>query len=207
MLLPGKVYAQWPPFSFRLTPSYENGQITYDIQFFSQADWAITDVTIKIPLPAGTRFVEANAQSGVEVEFDGTEVTFFASTLPRDSISDTSFIVRVVDPTSTVFTTHAWIAWKGDQPGDYLTTDVPIDITRQSLNWEKPPASRLQLEASAIVADDIVTYLIYPKNVRGSRYVRLQDVKINVPVPEGTTFLSAEASSPFTASFDGKEVL
>ena len=31
------------------------------------------------------------------------------------------FTVEVADPARTVFTTHAWIAWKGEQPGDYLT--------------------------------------------------------------------------------------
>jgi hypothetical protein len=52
---PERVYAQWPPFSFGLTPLYEGGKITYHIRFSSQVGWAMTGVTIKIPLPDDQR--------------------------------------------------------------------------------------------------------------------------------------------------------
>jgi uncharacterized repeat protein (TIGR01451 family) len=196
-----RVYAQWPPFRFYLTPSYEDGKITYHIKFNSQVDWTMTRVTFKIPLPEGTRFLEASAQPGTVVDFDGAEVTFFTSDLYRP-VRTASFVVEVTEPTMTVFTTHAWIAWQGDQPGDYLTEDVSIDITKQLLNWGRP-SSRLHLEASAAVADDVITYTIYPRNVS---WQRMWDLKISVVIPEGTTFLSAEASLPFVTSFDGQEV-
>jgi uncharacterized repeat protein (TIGR01451 family) len=212
MPAPERVYARWPPFSFSLTPSYDNGKITYRIEFRSRVDWAMTDVTIKIPLPGGTRFLEASAQSTTSVDFDGAEVTFFTSFLHDPykpdryrPIGTASFVVEVTDPTMTVFTTHAWIAWQGDQPGDYLTKDVSIDITstRQPLNWEAPSKSSLQLEARATVADDVITYTIYPQNAGGRR---VWDLKINVAIPKGTTFLSAEAPLPFVTNFDGREV-
>jgi hypothetical protein len=202
MPAPERVYAQWPPFSFSLTPSYEEGKITYYIKFSSRVDWAMTHVTFKIPLPEGTRFLEASAQPGTNVDFDGVDVTFFTSDLYR-SIGTAFFVVEVTDPTMTVFTTRAWITWQGDQPGDYLTKDVSIDITEQSLNWEAPSGSRLQLEASATVADDVITYTIYPRNVYRQR---MWDLKINVAIPEGTTFLSAEAPPQFVTNFDGREV-
>jgi hypothetical protein len=201
MLAPERVYAQWPPFSFSLTPSYEDGKITYYIKFSSRVDWAMTHVTFKIRLPEGTRFLEASAQPTTSVDFDGAEVTFFTPDLLRP-IRTASFVVEVTDPTMTVFTTRAWIAWQGDQPGDYLTKDASIDITQQPLNWEKP-SSRLQLDASATVTDDVITYAIYPQNVGGQR---MWDLKINAAIPEGTTFLSAEAPPPFVTSFDGREV-
>ncbi len=197
------VYAQWPPFWFNLIPSYDNGQITYRITFSSRVDWRMNDVAFKIPLPEGTRFLEANAQPSTSTDFDGEEITFFTSALRHESIRDAYFIVEVTDPTKMVFTTRTWIAWQGDQPGDYLTNNVSIDITRPTLNWEPPPRSRLQLEISAAVVDDIITYTIYPKNVGG---LRMWDLKINVPLPEGTTFLAAEAPPPFVANFDGQEV-
>jgi len=199
---PERVYARWPPFSFYLTPSYDNGRITYRIRFSSRVDWPMTHVTFKIPLPEGTRFLEGSAQPTTSVDFDGAEVTFFTSDLYRP-IRTASFVVEVTDPTMTVFTTHAWIVWQGDQPGDYLTKDVSIDITKQPLNWKVPAASNLQLEASATVADDVITYAIYPRRVGGRR---MWDLKINVAIPEGTTFLSAEAPAPFVTSFDGREV-
>lgn len=211
-LLPERAYAQWPPFWLGLTPSYDDGKITYSVQFYSWADWAMTHLTFKIPLPEGTRFLEASAQPGTSVDFDGAEVTFFTSFLPDPfrpgryyptSIEDAFFVVEVTDPTVTVFTTHAWITWQGDQPGDYLTEDVSIDVTKQPLNWEAPSFSSLQLEASATAADDVITYTVYPKNVY---WQRMWDLKVNVAIPEGTTFLSAEAPPSFVTSFDGREV-
>jgi Tol biopolymer transport system component len=199
---PERVYARWPPFSFYLNPSYDSGKITYRIKLYRQVDWVMTHVTVKIPLPEGTRFLEASAQPTIHVDFDGSEVTFFTSDLYR-SIRTASFVVEVTDPTMTVFTTHAWIAWQGDQPGDYLTRDESIDITKQPLNWEVPATSSLQLEARATVADDVITYIIYPRNVG---WQRMWDLKINVPLPEGTSFLSAEAPSPFVVGFDGQVV-
>jgi len=199
---PERVYAQWPPFRFDLTPSYENGRIIYRIRFYSRVDWTMSHVTFKIPLPEGTRFLEASAQSATYVDFDGAEVTFFTPDLYRP-IRTASFVVEVTDPTMTVFTAHAWIAWQGDQPGDYLTGDVSIDVTKQPLNWEVPAFSGLQLDASAAVADDLITYAIYPSNVGGRR---MWDLKINVAMPEGTTFLLGEAPPSFVTSFDGREV-
>lgn len=199
---PERVYAQWPPFSFSLTPLYEEGKITYNIKFRDRVNWVMTDVTFKIPLPEGTRFLEASAPPLTSVDFDGAEVTFFTPDLYR-SIKTAFFVVEVTDPMMTVFTTHAWISWQGDQPGDYLTKDVSIDITKQPLNWEAPAESRLQLEASAMAADDVITYTIYPKNVGG---LRMWDLRINAPIPEGTTFLSTEAPPSFITSFHGQEV-
>jgi hypothetical protein len=197
-----RVYAQWPPFWFKLTPSYENGRITYHIRFSTWVDWAMADVMFKIPLPEGTGFLEASAQPSTRVDFDGAEVTFFTSIFLRP-IKTASFVVEVMDPTMTVFTTHAWIAWQGDHPGDYLTEDVSIDIAKQPLNWAAPSASPLQLEASAAVANDVITYAIYPRNVGGRR---MWDLKINIAIPEETTFLSAEAPPTFVTSFDGQQV-
>ncbi len=198
---PKQAYAQWPPFSFDLTSSYEDGKISYNIEFKKEVEGALTDVTLKIPLPAGTRFLEARAEPSVSVDFDGAEITFFSSVVHRP-LRNTTFVVEITDQELTTFTTHAWIMWKGNQPGDYLTQDVSIDITRQPLNWSRP-RSQLRLETGATVSGNVITYMIYPKHI-GRR--RMWDLKINIPVPEGTTFLSAEAPLPFVADFDGREV-
>lgn len=195
-------FAQWPPFWFALLPSYQDGRITYNIRFTRRVDWSMADVTFKIPLPEGTRFVEAGAQPTTAVNFDGQEITFFTSVLHK-SIKDAYFVVEVTDPAATVFTAHAWIAWQGDHPGDYLTGDTTIDITRQFLDWAAPPSPSLNLEAAASAAGDTITYLIYARN---ANWRRMWDLKINIPIPEGTTFLSAEAPPPFNTGFDGREV-
>lgn len=197
---PRRAYAQWPPFNFRLTPTYENGQITYQLRLSSQVDWRMADITIKIPLPEGTRFLKADAPPTTQVSFDGREVTFFTF---HEDIDDAYFVVEIANPELTVFTTHAWIAWQGDHPGDYLEADEPIDITEKPLAWEKPPSPRVELEAEAQVANDIITYNIYPTSVTGKR---VWDLEVRVPVPEGTTFLSAEAPPSFVAGFNGHEV-
>lgn len=195
-------HAQWPPFNFRLTPSYADGKITYNLIFSEQVDWAMSDVTIKIPLPEGTRFLEAGAESSMQVTFDGKEITFFTSTFNR-SLRNAFFVVEVTEPDQTVFTTNAWISWKGDQPGDFLTDDFSFDITRQPLNWDRPSQSALELEAKAIVADNVIDYVIYPKHV-GSQ--RMWDLTINMPLPEKTTLLEAQAPPPFETRFDGREI-
>ena len=192
----------WPPFWFDLIPSYENGKIIYNVALYSRVDQQLLDLAIKIPIPGGTRFLEASALPELVVEYDGLEVTFFASALD-EYIENASFTVEVTDPTQPVFTTQAWISWKGALGGDYLAEPVSIDITRQPLNWNAPGRPRLQLGMGATVAADMVTYTFYPRAV-GQR--RMWDVEIRIPLPEGTTFLSSEAPSPFVTSFDGQQV-
>lgn len=162
----------------------------------------MSDVTIKIPLPEGTRFLEGGAEPATSTNFDGREVTFFTSAFHRP-IRNAFFTVEVTDPTKTDFAARAWITWKGDQPGDYLTQDVIIDISREPLNWDSPPPSPLQLNAMAVAADDVLTYYIYPVK---TNWRRMWDLKINIVIPDGTTFLDAKAPPPFVANFDGREV-
>jgi uncharacterized repeat protein (TIGR01451 family) len=202
ILNPEQVQAQWPPFRFNLTPVYESGKITYNITFTNRANWSMTDVIITIPLPEGTRFLEASAQSNVEVTFNGQEITFFTAVV-HGSVRNASFVVEVTDPAKNVFTTHAWIAWKGEQPGDYLTDDISFDKTQPSSSWPEIPTPRLQLRATAFVTLGVITYNIYPIK---TDQLRMWDVKINVPIPEGTIFLSAETPASFVADFDGREV-
>ena len=200
---PRQAHADWPPFKFRLRSSYENGKILYTVRFSSEVEWSITDLTFKFPLPQGTRFLEAEAQPATQVSFDGAEITFFTAVAYR-SIKNAYFIVEVTDPTKSTFVTHAWIAWSGDEPGEYVTEDEVVDITLQRLNWMPPADSRVQLEAGGTtVADGIVTFSIYPFSATSKK---IWDLKVNVPIPEGTTFLSAEAPPSFATEFDGREV-
>jgi hypothetical protein len=199
---PRQAHADWPPFKFRLLSKYETGKILYNVRFSSQVDWSITDLTFKIPLPRGTRFVEAKAGPTTQVSFDGAEITFFTA-VAHKPIKDAYFVVEVTDPTKTTFTTYAWIAWSGNEPGQFVTQDQVIDITLKPLNWMPPARSRVQLEAGATVADDIITYTIYPVSVTSRR---IWDLKVYVPIPEGTTFLSAEAPPAFVTNFDGQQV-
>lgn len=195
---------QWPPFEFRLIPAYEDNKITYRLNLSKQVDWTLTDVTIKILLPEGTRFLGTDTIPTIGSSFDGKEVTFFIPVFDREiETGDASFVVEVVDPTLTIFTTRAWISWEGDQPGDYLLEDLSFDRTQQSLNWEPPAASSLQLWASASITDGIITYFIYSSHVGN---FRMWDLTVAVPLPQGTTYLSAAAPEQFTIDFDGREV-
>ena len=111
-------------------------------------------------------------------------------------------MVEVTDPWQTKFKTQAWIAWKGDQPGDYLTKEISLDLTKQPLEWTAPRA-RLRLDAGATVVDKVVTYFIYPRRLSNRR---MWDLRISVPLPDGTHLLSTQAPAPFMADFDGREV-
>lgn len=204
MLIPKPAHAQepWPPFRLGVDSVYENGRITYNLRFSRRVNWPMADVVFKIPLPEGTRFIESGAPATTVSSFDGAEITFSTPVLHR-SLKDIYFVVEITDPTRTEFITHAWISWKGERPGDYLTGDISIDITRTPLIWQKP-RPRLRLEAGATVNGDIVTYNFYPVNVGGRR---MWDLTILVPIPPGATFISADAPSPFTAGFTGQEAV
>ena len=199
---PVAAQASWPPFWFDLIPAYGDGRITYQVALYSRADAQLRDLAIKIPLPPGTRFVEANALPEMTAAFDGQELTFFTPALDK-YIEGISFTLEVIDPAQRVITAQAWIAWKGTPAGDYLSDPVSIDLTRQPLNWTAPGRSRLQLRATAELAEDSLTLELYPRAVDRER---MWDVSINLPLPRGTSFISADAPAPFVAGFDGREV-
>jgi hypothetical protein len=194
--------APWPPFWFDLIPAYADGRLTYQVALYSRVDAQLRDLAIKIPLPPGTRFVEANALPEVTAAFDGQELTFSTPALDK-YIEGISFSLEVTDPAQRVITTRAWIAWKGTPAGDYLSDPASIDITRQPLNWSAPGRSRLQLSGRATLAEDRLTLELYPRAVDRER---MWDLSINLPLPLGTRFISADAPGSFVTGFDGREL-
>lgn len=204
LLLPGQAWAQdgWPPFKYRVTSIYNDGKITYTLRFDSKVDWPMADVVFKIPLPEGTRFLESGATDATATSFDGAEITFFTPTLHK-RLRNAWFTVEVTDPGKAEFSTHTWISWKGQVPGDFLTGESVIDITKTPLVWQKP-RSRLRLEAGAELDGDVVTYKLYPVNIGGRR---MWDLSISLPLPPGATFISASAPPGFEAGFDGQNAI
>lgn len=192
----------WPPFWFDLVPSYENGKITYQVGLYSLVDQQMLDVVIKIPIPEGTRYLEASSLPETGIQFDGQNVTFVTIVVDK-YIEEASFTVEITNPTQTVFSTQPWISWKGPLQGDYLFEPVSIDITRQPLNWQSPGLSRLQLGVGATVSDSILTYTIYPRAIAQER---MRHVKLEIPLPEGVTFIRAYAPSSFETSFKDQTI-
>ena len=198
----GNVSAKWPPFDLQLSPRFSDGIITYTLRLVNSSGAEMRDVTIKVPLPAGTEFLEGKSVfPGVDVTFDGAEVTIRVG-IVHNVLTDVSFSVRIVDPSVTVFTTHPWISWSGTPSGDYLGGDVVTDLEKTPLDWTAPYPF-LDLAASAVVDGNTITYSIYPRNVG---WLRMWDLAVNVPLPEGTKYVSAQAPGEFTAGFDGREV-
>lgn len=202
LAMPAHAQDKWPPFSLKVSPSYVDNQITYQIRLSPRTEWLMTDITIKIPIPEGTRFVEASAPPITRTEFDGEEVTFFTA-LTHKSLKNMYFVVEVTEPSVTGFSTYAWVSWKGDEPGDYLKEDITIDVSEPSLEWKEPDKARVQLEAGAKMINDVITYEIYPRNVTSKR---IWDLTVNIKIPEGTTFLATETPGKFVADYDGREV-
>jgi hypothetical protein len=200
---PDTSHAQWPPFNFRLTPSHNDGEITYDIRFIipQTIEWNMRNVRIHVPLPEGTRFVEAHVDPPGEVIFEGSEVQYFVAT-PRSVLRNASFTVEIIDPAQTIFSTHAWLNWEGDQPGSFLTNDVSVSADQRSLDWVASGNPRLELSARVTTDNGTITYLIYPRNTGG----RMWDVKVSLPIPPGTTLLSADAPAPFVVGSNEGEV-
>lgn len=215
LFVPEQASAQEPPFDFELTPSFSEGKLTYRINFdleTKKINGLMTNVNFKIPIPEGTRFVEANAQASTAVSFDGSNVNFFTSSMinlgltrrsTRVVIRDAWFVVEVVEPARGVFKTSALITWEGDQPGSYQTEEFSYDTTRPVLDWSPPPSSALEVELSATSVDGLITYFIRPANVGSSR---MWDLRLNLLIPEGVTFQSAEAPPGFVHEFNGQEV-
>ncbi|MCB0166216.1 MAG: PD40 domain-containing protein [Anaerolineae bacterium] len=198
------VKAQSVPFWLIVSPTYDDNKITYKIEFYNEVDWALEDVVIKFRLPEGTHYLEGGGQASLNVDYDGSYVAFSTEVVEGyDSISVAGFVLEVTDPSEKVFVTQAEVSWAGAYPGSYVTEDIDIDITREPLNWRPPALPHLQLEAQATVEQGVVTFKFFPQNV-GWR--RMWDVDVNVPIPEGTKFLSAEAPEGFSMTQDGREV-
>lgn len=197
-------WAQWPPFDFRLTPSYENGRLTYRVtRLTSEVDWPINNISLKIPLPSGVRFVEAATLPSIRTDFDGREVSFLFPKLD-ESVENAYFVVEIIEPTQTVFTLQPWLSWEGQFPGDYLAEPITLDITQpQAADWQATDHLSLEVKASATVANQVITYKLYPRRITRDR---MWDLRINLPLPEGTTLLSAAAPPSFETDFDGREV-
>jgi hypothetical protein len=196
--------AQWPPFTLRLTPSYEGGRVTYTItQLRSEVDWLISDIRVQIPLPPGLRFVEAVADPPVQAGFDGQEVFFFFLSLDPP-VKNAYFVVEVTDPGQPLVTIQPWLSWEGKFPGSYSPEPITVDTSQpvQHLDWQGPVRPALQLQLSATTTGETLTYKIYPQKMRRGR---VWDLKINLPLPEGLTFLSAEAPPAFEVNVDPQE--
>lgn len=196
---------QWPPFNFYLTPlSYEDGRVTYSIYVSNQAEWALADFIIKIPLPPGTRHIEAVSLRDTTIPgFDGQEITFTSPIIHR-AIDEVRFTLEVTDPTINPVTIQPWISWKGQQPGTYLPDPVSYDITRQPLGWRRPEAVRFQVSTSAIVANSSVTYVIYPET---DSTLRVWDPVIQLKLPRGVEVIHTNPTPPFNVGLQDDRVV
>jgi hypothetical protein len=193
---------QWPPFFFNVTFSHEDNLVIYKLLFRQERGLQLNDLAVKVPIPSGARFVKADVPSNSTSDFDGEEVSFFTNTLRRSW--QISFTVEITEPSQTVFETQAWFSWIGDKPGTFLLENIEVDITREPLAWQRPGRSRLQLEAMTTSKDNLVTYYLYPKN---NNPLRMWDLKVTLPIPNGAKFVSVKAPPEFTAGFDGQSAV
>jgi len=164
-------------------------------------EWTIMDLTFKIPLPPGTRYVNGNAPSTTTVELKGTDVIFFTSVFHKP-LRGVFLTIEVTDTTKKVFDTSVLIEWKGKNPGSY-SAKISFDISKEPLNWSRPP-HRLNFGFFATVGDDeVIDYTIYVESLSN---LRMWDLKLNIALPAGTTYLSADTPPQFSTDFDGKVI-
>ncbi len=194
----------WPPFFFAITPSYENGLIEYRMRFSSLVDWRIEDLTWRITIPEGTRFVEGDVQSTTTLQPLDDQVIFFTSVFHRP-IRHAIIVLEVTDPEKTIFSSDVTVDWKGTYPGTYQMRRIDIDTTKADLEWSKPRyALNLGLTAEVNPTEDTITYSLYPDNL--NRFLRMWDLRINLPIPEGAGYLYAETPPQYSVDYDGEEV-
>jgi len=192
------------PFWFDLVPTLADGRITVRLDISSRADWRITDVTITVPIPAGTRFESAQVLPVNRVSVTAGAITIRLADV-YNYAGGNSFTLAITDPRQTVFPLSATVRWNGERPDSETVTLQPFDITRTPLGWQ-PAAPRLQLQAKAVTtADGSLTLSIFPKAT--DKTFRMWDVRVSIPVPDGLTFVSADAPQPFSAGFDGQTVV
>jgi hypothetical protein len=185
----------WPPFWFGLTPAYQDGQIIYLASLYSRVEWDMVDLEVKIPLPAGTRFLRAEASPDIGVQFDGVEITLRKLSVGKGGYYDN---VRLfLEPTSadqTNYVTRPWITWKGEHAGSYLHPPISFDITQLPPPWTPPPRSHLRLNLGAWVGPEQIIYTLYAQN---SHWNSLVDVWTNLPLPPGTELQEIAADAPY----------
>src|SRR5262245_56888744 len=109
MLKPPAAQAQRPPYLFSTTYSHQDKLISYQLLFRKRDDTVLNDFTVKIPIPAGTRFVKADGPANSTSKFDGAEVSF--STIALPAAWQVSFTVEITAPSQTVFGTQVWTSW------------------------------------------------------------------------------------------------
>ena len=199
---PGRVHAAWPPFWLDLTPHYDANRISYTLRLSVEEDVTLMDAELKLPLPAGTRLVEAKCDyPGVEASSDGKDVYFRASVV-HGSLAGLHVTVEITDPQLRVFTTRAFVAWKGNPPGSYLGRDVVVDVANPAVNW-RAPSSSLALGFNAVSEGDTVTYSFRPMN---TGWLRMWDLIIYVPVPQDAAVTGYDVPLGFMAGSDGHTV-
>lgn len=199
---PQRGLAQWPPFLLNVSFSHQDKLITYKLLFRQEEGIQLNDLSVKIPIPAGTRFVKADIPSNSTTDFDGEEVSFFTNALRRSW--EVSFTVEITEPEQTLFKTQGWFSWVGGTPGTYLLENIEADITRQPLPWQRLGRSRLQLEATTTTKGNLITYSLYPKN---NNPLRMWDLKVVLPIPAGAEFVSLNAPPEFTAGRDSQSAI
>ncbi len=190
------------PFWFDLIPSQSGKRITYRIDISSRADWRVDDVTISVPIPAGTRFVSADLLPINRVSVANGYITIWLADI-YNYADGNSFTLEIINPAQTIFPMTPTVSWRGEYTGNEQINLQSFDTTRISLNWNLAEP-RLQLTARATIVGDALTLAIYPKAI--DTHYRMWDVGISVPVPAGLTFVSVTAPPPFSAGFDGQRV-
>ncbi len=205
LVMPPSAIAQTDdfPFWFDLTPSLADGRITVRLDISSRTDWRVDDVTISVPIPAGTRFLSADVLPINRMWVVDNAVNIRLADV-YNYADGNSFTLEITDPRQTVFPLTATVQWHGDHPGSEQITRQPFDTTRTPLDWELS-SPRLHVTAAATIAGSTLALAVYPKAI--DKTFRMWDARISIPVPDGLVFVSTDAPQPFSAKFDGQTVI
>jgi len=191
-----------PPFFLKITPTYQDGKITYDLRLSSLVEWDLVDVTIRFTLPMGSRYVSGEAPATTTVQFDGQNVLFFTSVFHKP-LRGAVFTIEPIDLKQTVFTSQVEITWKGQHANSYTMPPVEFDITKTPLGWDRPQLPIYVGFMATVNSDDTITYSLYPQSFSA---LRMWDLRVNVALPTGMKFISAENPPQFGHTFDGQVV-
>ncbi|RYZ36131.1 MAG: DUF11 domain-containing protein, partial [Sphingobacteriales bacterium] len=207
---PVSSFVSWKSFTIPGSATTVRGgeEITYTINIRNTGNRALSNISVRDAIPANTQFVSA-ANGGTLV---GNEVRFTGVNVAFGQTASVSFVVRVnADLTGVTQIVNVGYVRDGanpeqptsppnptdpNQPGDPTTPGTVIPVTP---NPDLTTTLTVSSSGSNGFANagDVLTYTI---TVQNTGNVALVGINASGPVPNGTTFLSAQNGGTLNGS-------
>ena len=176
-------------------PVDSNEDVTYTLTVSSVGTASTTGVAVSDPLPAGTSYVSSRASQG-SCSFDGTKVVCQLGGLAAGASATATVVVRRATAGTITNTATVSMAEPDSNTANNSATETTTVRGNPDLRVTKTDA-RDPVALGANISYDIAVANAGDADATGTT--------LTDPLPEDTTFVSAEASQG-TCSFDGTDI-